>query len=289
MLSKIRTACPVTSTSRHLTNLHRARMLFREGDDVLIRLAVEDSLDRLAAVNRSFDHAIALFGRTALLADALSNSQQIGEVQRIEETIHLGEADRIATPDSLGLAPESTDCVIAPLSLHFAEDLPGSLIQIQQALRPDGLLLASLPGPETLKELRAVLLHAESDLTGGAAARVDAFTDIRDAGALLQRCGFALPVVDAETLTLRYDNLSGLMRDLRRFGATSRIAAPSLSRRTLERANELYAQNHADPDGRIRASFQTISMSGWKPHASQQKPLAPGSAQVSLTKVLSSK
>src|SRR5690606_21959196 len=165
----------------------------------------------------------------------------------------------------------------------------GMLIQIRRALRPDGLFLGCMAGAGTLAELRDALLSAETELYGGASPRVYPFADVRAAGALLQRAGFALPVADHETVTVRYDSIFALMRDLRAMGATSSLSARSRRPATkglLMRAGEIYAERYSDPDGRIRATFSTIWLSGWAPHASQQKPLKPGSAKVSLAKIL---
>ncbi|MEO1067066.1 MAG: SAM-dependent methyltransferase, partial [Pseudomonadota bacterium] len=165
------------------------------------------------------------------------------------------------------------------------------LIQIRRALKPDGLFLGFTLGGSTLMELRQAFLKAEADVTGSASARVLPFMDVRDAGALLQRAGFALPVADTDILTARYDTVFDLVRDLRAMGATNvltgRLRRP-LRRAVLDRVVEIYSDAFSDPDGRLRASFEIISLSGWAAHESQQKPLAPGSAQVSLTEVLGS-
>jgi len=247
-------------------------------------------IERLGVVSRTFDQAAVLFGRTDYSSSHLSSLPQVTNVTRLEETVYLGKADNIGTPTLLGLEPNQFDLILAPLSLHWSNDLPGSLIQISRALKPDGLLLANLPGPDTLFELRQSLLIAESETSAGAANRIDPFTDIRDAGSLLQRAGFALPVVDQETLTVRYDSVSNLINDLRCFGATFHLensTNPGLTRDTLKRMSEVYAENFADPDGRIRATFSIVSLSGWVPHESQQKPLKPGSAKTRLADALS--
>jgi hypothetical protein len=163
------------------------------------------------------------------------------------------------------------------------------LVQIRRALKPDGLFLGCMAGAATLFELRDALLAAEIELHGGASPRVIPFTDVRDAGALLQRAGFALPVADVETVTVRYDNLFGLMTDLRAMGAASALEARSrkpATRTLFARAAQIYAERHSDADGRIRATFSLVWMSGWAPDPSQQKPLKPGSAQVSLARIL---
>ena len=255
----------------------RARATLREGDDFLMRLAADDIAERASLVARTFEDACALFGGTGHLAERLAELPNVSRVARVEE----GEA----TTERLGLVAGSFDLVCAPLSLHAAVDLPGALVQCARALKPDGLLLAALPGPRTLQELREVLLIAESEVSGGAAQRVDLFAEVRDAGALLQRAGLALPVTDTDTHVVRYGSLPDLVRDLRRMGAT--FAEPTFaSRRVFQRAAELYAERFADADGRLRATFEIVSMSGWAPHPSQQKPLRPGSATSRLADAL---
>ena len=185
--------------------------------------------------------------------------------------------------------PESLDLVVSLLSLQAMNDIPGMLVQIRRALRPDGLFLGAFAGAGTLAELRECLLAAETELHGGASPRVTPFTDVRDAGALLQRAGFALPVADVETVTVRYDDMFGLMADLRAMGETSALADRSRrpgTRDLFARAAEIYAERFVDADGRVRASFSIVWLSGWAPDASQQKPLKPGSAKVSLKTIL---
>lgn len=273
---------------RHLHNLKRAKHLAGETDDFLLKLTVEDMLERLSAINRTFDNAIALFGRTESLAEAMKASPQINNTLRVEESVHVGVADHIVTDDNMQLDSNSVDLVLAPFGLHWVNDLPGALIQLHQAIKPDGLLMAVLPGPDTLKELRDALLTAESDVTGGAAMRVDPFTDIRDAGGLLQRAGYALPVVDRDDLTVRYDTPFDLIGDLRKMGANGQLNAssPILTRETIGRLLSVYSERYCDDDGRLRATFSLISMSGWVPHESQQKPLKPGSAKSRMADAL---
>ncbi len=175
------------------------------------------------------------------------------------------------------------------LSLQDENDIPGMLIQIRRALKPDGLFLGAMAGAGTLAELRESLLAAEAELYGGASPRVIAFRRCARAGALLQRAGFALPVADVETVTVRYATMFDLMADLRAMGAANPLSARSrrpATRAFFARAAQIYAERFSDPDGRIRATFSFIWMSGWAPDASQQKPLKPGSAEVSLTKIL---
>jgi SAM-dependent methyltransferase len=195
----------------------------------------------------------------------------------------------IADLERPGLEPASLDLVASLLALHFVNDLPGALIQLRQALRPDGFLIAALAGGDTLIELRQALTIAESEVTGGASPRIAPFADVRAMGALLQRAGLALPVVDADRATVRYRDIFALMRDLRAFGAANPLVArlKILTRREVFlRADQIYRERFGDPDGRLRATFDTLWISGWAPHESQQKPLKPGSAKVRLTDVL---
>lgn len=189
----------------------------------------------------------------------------------------------------LPFADASLDLAVSALALQFVNDLPGTLIQIRRALRPDGLFMAALIGGDSLAELRAAFADAESEIEGGLSPRVAPFADVRELGALLQRAGFALPVVDSERLTVRYDLVLALMRDLRRMGATNvmheRRRRP-LKRAILQRVEAVYADRFSDADGRLRASFEIIWLSGWAPHESQQKPLKPGSAAQRLADVL---
>jgi SAM-dependent methyltransferase len=212
-------------------------------------------------------------------------------VDRIVRMDRLAEhaPDVVGDAERLPFAPESLDLAVAVLSLHWANDLPGTLAQIRRALKPDGLFLAAILGGETLTELRQSFAIAESEVTGGAAPRVAPFAEIRAVGALVQRAGFALPVIDQDRRTVRYDSAFALMRDLRATGDTSVLIERDrrpLRRSVLIRMAEVYAERFADADGRIRATFDIISLSGWVPHESQQKPLRPGSAKTRLADAL---
>jgi hypothetical protein len=168
-------------------------------------------------------------------------------------------------------------------------DLPGALVQIRRALRPDGLFMACLVGGQSLNELRAALAAAEEEILEGVSPRVAPFVDLRDLGGLLQRAGFALPVTDVDTVTVRYDHLFALAHDLRSMGATNALALRDkrgLRRTVLLRAAEIYAERFSDADGRVRATFDLVWLSGWAPHESQQKPLKPGSAKMRLADAL---
>ncbi len=224
---------------------------------------------------RSFDAAVDIGTPLAGLRDPLT--RRAAKVERVD----LFASDR----EDLGLAPQSIDLAVSALALQFANDLPGVFAQVRRALKPDGLFLAAMIGGETLNELRQAFAAAESERDGGISPRVAPAIDVRDLGALLQRAGFALPVTDSDRLIVRYDDAFSLMRDLRKMGATNvmveRRRVP-LRRETLLRMAAIYAERYSDPDGRIRATFDILWLSGWAPHDSQQKPLRPGSAQASL-------
>ena len=176
--------------------------------------------------------------------------------------------------------------------MQFVNDLPGTLLQIRRSLKPDGLLLAAFVGGQSLAELREAFAAAEAEIEGGASPRVAPFVDVRELGALLQRAGFALPVTDIDRLTVRYASPLALMHDLRRMGATNALTERRrrpLRRATLQRMMELYSARFADADGRVRATFEIVWLSGWAPHESQQKPLAPGSAKVRLAEALNAR
>jgi SAM-dependent methyltransferase len=181
---------------------------------------------------------------------------------------------------------------VSALALHWVNDLPGTLLQIRRVLKPDGLFLATMPGGDTLTELRQSFAEAESEIEGGLSPRVAPFVEVRAMGTLLQRAGFALPVTDIDHVTVRYQNLAGLFRDLRAMGATNALAArrrKPLRRATVARAAEIYARRFADADGRLRATFDLLSISAWAPHDSQQQPLKPGSARMRLADALGAK
>ncbi len=273
---------------------NRARALARNapGSDFLLELTARELADRLSLVERRFEDAVELFGGTGLAAKAALATGKIGALQRMETDTAFSEADRkvtVSNYESVPLDPQSVNLILSPLSLHLTNDTPGMLIQMRRALKPDGLLLAAIPGAGTLTELREVLLAAETEIYAGASPRVVPFADIRDVGSLLQRAGFALPVIDEESFTVRYDHIFALMRDLKAMGMANPLLGRSrrpVSRRFFLRAAELYAERFSDPDGRIRATFSVIFISGWAPHESQQKPLKPGSAKMRLADAL---
>jgi SAM-dependent methyltransferase len=254
--------------------------------DFLLAAVADDLLDRLAAVKRTFAVAVDLGTPLPLLADRLRHAGQAGRVVRLDR---IGTPDVVADTEVLPLAPASVELIVSALALHWSDDLPGVLAQVRAALKPDGLFLAALLGGDTLTELRQSLAEAEAEVTGGASPRVAPFAELRTAGALLQRAGFALPVIDSDRRIVRYDTALHLMRDLRAMGATNvlrdRDRRP-LRRQVLIRAAAIYAERFSDADRRIRATFDVISLSGWAPHASQQQPLRPGSAKTRLADAL---
>jgi SAM-dependent methyltransferase len=247
----------------------------------LLDRVAEEMGERLSVVVRQFERAVDLGTPTDALRRVLVGGGKAGDV--------IG-ADRLAIDEeALPFAEASLDLVVSALALQFVNDLPGTLIQIRRALKPDGLLLAAMIGGESLSELREAFAEAESEIEGGISPRVSPFADIRDLGALLQRAGFALPVVDSDRVIVRYDNPLALMRDLRAMGATNVLTErrrTPLKRATLQRMLEIYAKRFADADGRLRATFEIVWLTGWAPHESQQKPLRPGSATQRLADAL---
>ncbi|MDH3580764.1 MAG: methyltransferase domain-containing protein [Hyphomicrobiales bacterium] len=261
--------------------------------DFLLQRAGEDIAARLDAVVRDFPVAINLGAYHGAIAPAVLQTGRVGRVVNTESCPAL--VAQCASPciacdeELLPFKAGSVDLFISALSLHLVNDLPGALVQIRRALKPDGLLLAAILGGRTLRELREVLTTAESEMEGGASPRVIPFADVRDCGALLQRAGFALPVADADQFTVTYRTALDLMHDLRAMGAANMLSARSrkpLRRATLFRAAELYAERFPAPDGRVAASFEIIHLTGWAPDESQPIPLAPGSAKKRLADAL---
>ena len=237
----------------------------------------EDFEERLQAVTRRFTDLADIWTPGQLLQQPLAD--------RFQSIVHVD----IDQSEVLPLQPESLDLVVSGLAFQFVNDLPGVLAQIRRALRPDGLLLAAMIGGDTLTELRQSFAAAEAECEGGVSPRVAPFADLRDIGALLQRAGLALPVTDVDRVVVRYDNAFALMADLRRMGASNilveRRRTPT-RRGTMLRMAQIYGERFADPDGRIRATFDIVWLSGWAPHESQQKPLKPGSAKASLAEAV---
>jgi SAM-dependent methyltransferase len=260
----------------------------------LLERVADEMGERLAVVLRQFERAVDLGTVTDTLRRVLAANDKIATmIAASPAAMTQASSLRVAADEeALPFADASLDLVVSALALQFVNDLPGALIQIRRALRPDGLLLAAMIGGDSLSELREAFAEAESEIEGGISPRVAPFADIRDLGALLQRAGFALPVVDSDRLTVRYDNPMALMRDLRAMGATNVLTErrrTPLRRATLQRMLEIYARRFADADGRLRATFEIVWLTGWAPHESQQKPLKPGSAAQRLADVLGTK
>ncbi len=280
---------------RRLLRVRQARAFSLGPATFLLDHVATELSERLSAVLRQFEVTVDLGTPTDAVRRAVMGTGKIGSIvaaapdaPRLDHSKFHITADEEALP----FADGSLDLVVSGLALQFVNDLPGTLIQIRRALKPDGLLLAALIGGESLGELRAAFAAAESEVEGGISPRVAPFADVREFGALLQRAGFALPVVDSERLVVRYDSALALMRDLRRMGATNVLSErrrTPLKRATLERLQAIYAERFADADGRIRANFEIVWLSGWAPHDSQQKPLKPGSATRRLADALGTK
>jgi SAM-dependent methyltransferase len=264
----------------------------QEADFLLARVA-DDFVERLGIVRREFPLAVSIGAYHGLLAERLRQLPNIGEIIDVDSSVHclgLSAGQKIvAEDDALPFAAQSLDLAVSGLSLQLVNDLPGVLVQINRALKPDGLFLAALLGGETLKELREAWILAEEELFGGASPRVAPFADVRELGRLLQRAGFALPVADSDVVRVTYESPVALMRDLKAMAASNMLIErrrTPVSRRLLFRAADVYQERFGLPDGRIPATFEIITLTGWVPHESQQKPLAPGSAQVRLSDVL---
>ncbi|MEZ5853908.1 MAG: methyltransferase domain-containing protein [Hyphomicrobiaceae bacterium] len=279
---------------RALLTRRRLRAHHSGGEvDFLYRHAGEDMLDRLSLIQRQFPVVLNLGGGRAVLSPhlrRLAGTTDVIEADAAAGLLDEGGACRVvADEEALPFKTGSLDLVVSCLALQLVNDLPGALLQMRHALRPDGLLLATLLGGRTLHELRDAMLVAESEIDGGVSPRVAPFADVRDLGALLQRAGLALPVADSDTLEVGYATPFDLMRDLKGMGWSNMLAQrkTTLTRRaTLMRAAEIYAERHARPDGRITATFEIITLTGWAPHESQQQPLRPGSAKARLADAL---
>ena len=271
---------------RALLRRRQARARTLGPETFLVDRVAADLAERLGAVLRQFEIAVDLGTPTNAVYEALASSKAIGTLFAARS---LSPVDIVADEETLPFRDASLDLVVSALALQFVNDLPGALIQIRRALKPDGLFLAALLGGDTLTELRAAFAQAEAEVEGGVSPHVAPFADVREMGALLQRAGFALPVTDTERITVRYSSPFVLMSELRRMGATNVLAErrrTPLRRATLKRMTEIYAQRFADADGKIRATFDVVWLSGWAPHSSQQKPLRPGSAQARLADAL---
>lgn len=262
--------------------------------DFLMREAADRLADRLEDMARDFPLALDLGCHTGVLQSVLAGR---GNIHRLIQTdvsprmLEQAVGERVACDEEwLPFADESFDLVMSVWSLHWVNDLPGTLIQIRRILKPDGLFLCVIPGANSLFELRQSLAHSEAELVGGMSPRVAPFVEVRDAGALLQRAGFSLPVVDSEMLTVTYENALKLMHDLRGMGEGNHLQERQAAippRMFFAHMAQHYAQHFIDQDpARIVASFELLTMTAWSPHHSQQQPARRGSGTVNLEKFL---
>ena len=279
---------------RRAVRAHRDRAADGLGDyNFLFRAAAEGLAQRLADIKRNFGYVLDLGCHDGFLADILEPEHGAGLLVQcdLSEAMVSGAPGRRAAADEelLPFRPASFDLVVSCLTLHWVNDLPGSLVQARQALKPDGLFLAVMLGGGTLRELRSALLAADTELSGGAGPRISPFADVRDAGDLLGRAGFALPVADTSILTVSYADPFKLLSDLRGMGESNSVAARrrSFTRRgVFPRAAELYREMYGDAAGRVPATFEMITLTAWAPADTQPRPLARGSGEVSLSEFL---
>ncbi|PWB94721.1 MULTISPECIES: methyltransferase domain-containing protein [Methylosinus] len=275
---------------RALLRRRLARAASRGAPDFLLARAADDLADRLRGIKRPFPRSLDLCTPAAHFAQIVAASGRPAPLRagRFQEP----SVDLVAEEETLPFAAEAFDLIVSGFALQWVDDLPGALAQARRMLAPDGLFLACFPGGASLIELRAALAQAEDEICGGASPRVSPFVDLRDLGGLLQRAGFALPVTDVDSFTLRYDSMFALCAELRAMGAANVLTQRSrkpLRRAVLLRAAEIYATRFSDADGRVRATMELVWLSGWAPHESQQKPLEPGSAQMRLADALKPK
>lgn len=279
----------------HRRRLARAAAHFSAAEFLKIR-AADDLLERLETINRRFGIAVDVGARTGVFARRLALSPAAAKVGLLIQTDLVAEmlvgatgVRLVADEERLPFGEARLNLIVSSLVLHWVNDLVGALVQARLALAPDGLFLGALLGGSTLTELRGALLAAEAEILGGAGPRVSPFADAVDAAGLLQRAGFALPVVDTDLVVVRYNHPLKLLADLRAMGETNVLfdqPRTPLSRAVLARACEIYQHRHAGPDGRVPASFEILTLTGWAPHPDQQKPLRPGSAKARLADAL---
>jgi NADH dehydrogenase [ubiquinone] 1 alpha subcomplex assembly factor 5 len=273
-------------------NLARAARILPRAD-FLLRHAAEELAGRLEGISRTFELAADTGAYHGVMAGLLNERFPCTKTISLSPVLALAEESptprAVGIEEALPLKDGSLDLVTTLLSLHLVNDLPGALIQIRRALRPDGLFLGAVLGGETLIELRRAFMMAETETLGGVSPRVFPTADVRDMGGLLQRAGFALPVVDSERLTVTYPTPLALIRELKAMGAANPLVARSrtlMRRDTFAQALEIYANHFTGEGGKVRATFEILYLSGWAPHESQQKPLKPGSAKARLADAL---
>jgi len=285
---------PMAVFDRQLLRKRRDRAAERFADHNFLVLEVAERLvDRLDDVARTFPTALDLGCHCGELANVLDGRGGIETLVHCDLSPAMAARAPlpavVADEEWLPFADGAFDLVLSVLDLHWINDLPGALVQIRRCLRPDGLLLAAMLGGETLKELRHALGSAEIALEGGMSPRVSPFADVRDMGGLLMRAGFALPVVDTEVVTVRYESPMRLMADLHHMGESNLVRERRhrfTRRTTLLEAAARYTREFALSDGRVPATFQVLYLTAWAPDPSQPKPRAPGSGQVPLSRVL---
>lgn len=271
---------------------HRARAARHWGaQNFLVREVAERLVQRLDDIKREFPMALDLGCRGGEVSRAVAGRGGIRQLFATDTAFEFARPARgvVAEEETLPFADASLDLVISVLNLHWVNDLPGALLQIRRALKPDGLLLAAMLGGGTLAELRAALLQAEAEIENGASPRVSPFAELRDAAGLLQRAGFALPVADTDRISVSYKDALSLMHELRAMGESNAVRERRrhfTRRATLLRAAEIYGQRHGDKNGRIAATFQVIYLHAWAPHPAQPQPLKPGAAQNRLADAL---
>lgn len=275
---------------RDLLRARRARAEALGPATFLLERVAADVAERLSTVLRRFSLAADLGTPGGELRRALSGADTVVAMDTRFAPADAGGVLRVAGDlEALPFGDSVFDIAVSGLALQFVNDLPGTLAQIRRALKPDGLFMAALVGGSSLGELRESFAAAEAEVEDGVSPRVAPFVDVRELGALLQRAGFALPVTDVDRIVVRYASPLDLMHDLRRMGATNALVErrrKPLRRATLKRMMEIYGAGYADADGRVRATFEIVWLSGWAPHESQQKPLAPGSARTRLADAL---
>ncbi len=266
-----------------LAQVRRARRRAAALRGELVGQALARLTDRLDDVTRKFGRALVL--GTGAGAAAVLRARGVPEVVTADLTGLLAP-DMVCSFEALPLGAENFDLVLAPWCLHWVNDLPGCLLQLRQALRPDGLLLANLPGLGTLAELRDALIAAEAAATGRVAPRISPFVELRDGAGLLQRAGFALPVADAERLTLSYAEPMRLLAELRQAGETNAVLARSRMPLRRDVLGGALGRLAAGADGRVSVRLEVVALTGWAPAASQPQPLRPGSARARLADAL---
>jgi SAM-dependent methyltransferase len=272
--------------------LKRAAATFAQAAFLKERVS-EDMLDTLAAINRSFPLALDLGARGGVFGRMLRQSpvaEKVGALIEADLAADMLPDDGVVLDDeALPFGDDSLNLIVSGLSLHTVNDLPGTLVQILRALKPDGLFIGALFGGETLKELRACLMEAEIEIRGGYGPRIAPFAESPDLIDLMKRVGYAMPVVDCDRVSVSYEHPLRLLADLRRMGETNVLTErprKGLNKAILTRMCELYIERFSDSEGRVTATFEIVTLSGWKPHDSQQKPLRPGSAKMRLADAL---